>query len=96
MLRKPLAERAHAALLIGAAAGKIGAQLEGAVPLVECGTLDAAIAHAYRAAVPGDTVLLAPACASFDSSAASNTAGRPSRRSWAGSSPKTKPWRKGS
>jgi UDP-N-acetylmuramoylalanine--D-glutamate ligase len=66
MLREPLAARAHAALLIGAAASKIAGALEGAVPLVECGTLDAAVAYAYAHGKPGDTVLLAPACASFD------------------------------
>ena len=65
-LREPLAAKAHAALLIGAAAGKIAGQLQGAVPLVDAKTLDAAIAHAYRSGSPGDTVLLAPACASFD------------------------------
>ena len=65
-LRAPLAARAHAALLIGAAAPKIAEQLQGAVPLVSAGTIEAAIAHAYAHAVPGDTVLLAPACASFD------------------------------
>ena len=66
MLREPLAAKAHAALLIGAAAAKIAEQLQGAVPLVEAETLDAAVAYAYRARRPGDTVLLAPACASFD------------------------------
>jgi UDP-N-acetylmuramoylalanine--D-glutamate ligase len=66
VLREPLAAKAHAALLIGAAASKIAGQLEGAVPLVAAGTIEAAIAHAYAHAVPGDTVLLAPACASFD------------------------------
>jgi len=66
VLREPLAARAHAALLIGAAAGKIADQLRGAVPLVDAKTLDAAVAHAYEHAGPGDTVLLAPACASFD------------------------------
>ena len=66
LLRAPLAAKAHAALLIGAAAGKIADQLHGAVPLVEAGTLDAAIAYACRHGQPGDTVLLAPACASFD------------------------------
>ncbi len=66
LLREPLAAKAHAALLIGAAAEKIAAQLEGAVPLVRVGTLDAAIAHGFEHGVAGDTVLLAPACASFD------------------------------
>ncbi len=65
-LREPLAAKARAALLIGAAAAKIGAALAGAVPLVESGTLDAAVAHAAAHGAPGDTVLLAPACASFD------------------------------
>jgi len=66
LLREPLAAKARAALLIGAAAGKIAEQLRGAVPLVDSKTLDHAVAHAYAAAAPGDTVLLAPACASFD------------------------------
>jgi UDP-N-acetylmuramoylalanine--D-glutamate ligase len=65
-LRAPLADKARAVLLIGAAAPKIGAALSGAVPLVEAGTVAAAIAHAYEHGRPGDTVLLAPACASFD------------------------------
>jgi UDP-N-acetylmuramoylalanine--D-glutamate ligase len=65
-LREPLAAKAHAALLIGAAAPKIADQLQGAVPLVPAKTIEAAIAYAYAHAVPGDTVLLAPACASFD------------------------------
>jgi UDP-N-acetylmuramoylalanine--D-glutamate ligase len=65
-LRAPLAARARAVLLIGAAANKIAAQLEGAVPLVKSGTLEAAVEHAFRNARAGDTVLLAPACASFD------------------------------
>jgi len=65
-LREPLAAKAHAALLIGAAADKIAGQIEGAVPLVRAGTVDAAIAYAAEHGNPGDTVLLAPACASFD------------------------------
>ena len=66
VLRDPLAARAHAALLIGAAAKKIAGALEGAVPLVDCQTLEAAVTYAYEHGKPGDTVLLAPACASFD------------------------------
>ncbi|MGB9454825.1 MAG: UDP-N-acetylmuramoyl-L-alanine--D-glutamate ligase [Bryobacteraceae bacterium] len=65
-LREPLAKKARAALLIGAAAPKLAGQLRGAVPLVESGTLEAAIRYGYRNGRAGDTVLLAPACASFD------------------------------
>jgi len=65
-LRDPLSKKARAALLIGAAAPKLVRQLRGAVPLVESGTLDAAIRYGYRNGSAGDTVLLAPACASFD------------------------------
>ena len=60
------AGKAHAALLIGAAAEKISAHLDGAVPLIACGTLEAAVQEARARARAGDTVLLAPACASFD------------------------------
>jgi UDP-N-acetylmuramoylalanine--D-glutamate ligase len=66
VLREPLAERAHAVLLIGAASGKIAGALRGALPLVEAQTLDQAVEYANTHAPSGDTVLLAPACASFD------------------------------
>lgn len=65
-LREPLRAKAHAALLIGAAAGKIASQLEGAVPLIACGDISNAVQTARDRADAGDTVLLAPACASFD------------------------------
>jgi UDP-N-acetylmuramoylalanine--D-glutamate ligase len=72
-LRAPLQQRAKAALLIGAegdypyaAAPLIRETLSGAVPLIGCGTLDRAVRYAREHAEPGDTVLLAPACASFD------------------------------
>lgn len=65
-LRELLAARARRAILIGAATGKIAADLEGAVPLEPAGTLDRAVEIAASHARPGDTVLLAPACSSFD------------------------------
>ncbi|HTC37940.1 MAG TPA: UDP-N-acetylmuramoyl-L-alanine--D-glutamate ligase [Steroidobacteraceae bacterium] len=71
-LREPLHKRARAALVIGdknypqAAAPFIRKDLAGAVDLVDCGTLDRAVHYARTHAAPGDTVLLAPACASFD------------------------------
>ena len=61
-----LRERARGVYLIGAAAEKIGAQVQGAAPVNFCGTLDRAVRQAFEAAAPGDVVLLAPACASFD------------------------------
>ncbi|HXA67669.1 MAG TPA: UDP-N-acetylmuramoyl-L-alanine--D-glutamate ligase [Bryobacteraceae bacterium] len=67
VLREPLRAKGRAALLIGAAAGKIAGHLgNDSVPLVQSGTLAEAIREAHRSAKPGDTVLLAPACASFD------------------------------
>lgn len=65
-LREPLRGKAKRVLLIGAAADKIGEELDGSVEMEHAGTLDHAVALAFEEAVPGDTVLLAPACASFD------------------------------
>ena len=65
-LRAALQERARLAILIGAAAEKIAAELAGAVPVENAGTLDRAVGLAFKRARPGDTVLLAPACSSFD------------------------------
>jgi UDP-N-acetylmuramoylalanine--D-glutamate ligase len=66
VLREPLRAKAKAALLIGSAAKKIASQIGDATEVVQCGTLAAAVQQAARVASPGDTVLLAPACASFD------------------------------
>ena len=67
VLREPLRNKARAALLIGAAAQKIASHLgQGTAPVMQCGTLAAAVEEAYRSAEPGETVLLAPACSSFD------------------------------
>jgi UDP-N-acetylmuramoylalanine--D-glutamate ligase len=66
VLRDPLRASARAVLLIGAAASKIAMHLGDAVPIVQAGSLAAAIDRASSSAAPGDTVLLAPACSSFD------------------------------
>lgn len=66
VLQHPLREKARAALLIGAAAEKIESQLQGAVRIERSGTLENAVLTAWREAKPADTVVLAPACASFD------------------------------
>jgi UDP-N-acetylmuramoylalanine--D-glutamate ligase len=66
ILRKALRNHARLALLIGSAADKIEAELAGAVPVERADTLARAVEAASLRAQPGDTVLLAPACASFD------------------------------
>ncbi|HVB56344.1 MAG TPA: UDP-N-acetylmuramoyl-L-alanine--D-glutamate ligase [Candidatus Acidoferrales bacterium] len=66
ILREPLRQRARMAILIGAAAPKIAADLGDAVPFELAGTLDRAVTLATERARPGDVVLLAPACSSFD------------------------------
>jgi len=65
-LREPLHERVRLALLIGESAEKIAADLGDAVAFENAGTLQQALHIAARHVQPGDTVLLAPACSSFD------------------------------
>jgi UDP-N-acetylmuramoylalanine--D-glutamate ligase len=60
-----LAERVKRVYTIGAAAPKIESQITG-TQVASVGTLDNAVRRAVESAVPGDIVLLAPACASFD------------------------------
>jgi UDP-N-acetylmuramoylalanine--D-glutamate ligase len=66
VLNSLLRERVKRAYLIGAAAEKIGVQVQGAAPIVYSGTLERAVRQAFESAASGDIVLLAPACASFD------------------------------
>ena len=65
-----LARRVRQAFLIGEAAPNFAKALKGVVPVVQSGTLAAALAAAHRAAsVEGRSapvVLLSPACASYD------------------------------
>ena len=66
ILRQALRSHARMALLIGSAADKIEAELAGVIPVERAETLARAVEAASLHARPGDTVLLAPACASFD------------------------------
>jgi UDP-N-acetylmuramoylalanine--D-glutamate ligase len=61
-----LRARVRAVYTIGTAAAKIESQLRGVITLQSCETLDKAVNMAANAAHPGDIVLLAPACSSFD------------------------------
>lgn len=65
-LTELLRSRVHAVYTIGSAANKIESQLRGVVALHSCETLDRAVGAAAAAAHPGEIVLLAPACSSFD------------------------------
>jgi UDP-N-acetylmuramoylalanine--D-glutamate ligase len=59
-----LRQRARLVLAIGEAREQVAAALSTVVEVVDCGSsLREAVERAYRAARPGDTVLLAPACA---------------------------------
>jgi UDP-N-acetylmuramoylalanine--D-glutamate ligase len=66
-LRDVVDARCRAVLLIGRDAPLLVHALEGSRAAVEtCATLDAAVARAIAIAMPGDAVLLSPACASLD------------------------------
>jgi UDP-N-acetylmuramoylalanine--D-glutamate ligase len=58
--------KVRTALLIGEASEKIARALTGRVAFERVDDLEKAIARAQRLAEPGDAVVLAPACASFD------------------------------
>ena len=66
ILQDALRQHARSVLLIGSSAEKIESQLAGAVPVEHAGTMARAVELAAELAKPGDTVLLSPACASFD------------------------------
>ncbi len=65
VLNNLLKQRVKRVYTIGAAAGKIESQIKN-VEVVHAETLDNALRKASAVAQPGDIVLLAPACASFD------------------------------
>jgi UDP-N-acetylmuramoylalanine--D-glutamate ligase len=66
VLNDLLRQRVRTVYTIGAAAEKIQSHIKGTTAVVSAGTLDSAVRQAASSAQPGDIVLLAPACASFD------------------------------
>jgi UDP-N-acetylmuramoylalanine--D-glutamate ligase len=65
-LRPALEGRASAVVAIGEARPAVRAALEDMLPVIEADTMASAVRAAFGAAKSGGTVLLAPACASFD------------------------------
>lgn len=61
-----LRERVRGVFLIGEAAPVLAAAWGRVLPCRCCGTLERAVAEARAAAKPGDCILLAPACTSYD------------------------------
>ena len=66
VLHELLRERVKRVYTIGAAAAKIESQIQGVAEIEHAETLENAVRRASESAVPGDVILLAPACASFD------------------------------
>ncbi len=66
VLNELLRQRVKRVYTIGAAAAKIESQIQGAAEIDHAETLENAVRRASESAGPGDVVLLAPACASFD------------------------------
>jgi UDP-N-acetylmuramoylalanine--D-glutamate ligase len=65
-LRDAVRARARAVVAIGVAAPLVHAALGDLLPVVDASSMADAVARGYAAAAPEGTVLLAPACASFD------------------------------
>jgi len=59
-------KKVRSLILIGEDADNIESQLKGHAEVVRAGSMTDAVKESFAAAQPGDVVLLAPACASFD------------------------------
>ncbi|MDH7512992.1 MAG: UDP-N-acetylmuramoyl-L-alanine--D-glutamate ligase [Clostridiales bacterium] len=66
LLRKPVRGKVKKVILVGEAREKIRNALRGVAPMEDASTLRQAVSLASASARPGEVVLLAPACTSFD------------------------------
>ena len=66
LLREAVAQKVRKLILIGEAADKIAAALQGTVAICFASSMDEAVKTAAGEAVAGDSVLMSPACSSFD------------------------------
>ncbi|OCX22970.1 UDP-N-acetylmuramoyl-L-alanine--D-glutamate ligase [Stutzerimonas xanthomarina] len=65
-LREPIARYCREVILLGRDAGRLASVLQDAVTLKRVQGLEEAVQRAAECALPGDAVLLSPACASLD------------------------------
>jgi len=65
-LRNLVKDKVKAIFLIGEASNKIRKDLNGTTNFYDCGNIENAVKQIYKISTPCDTVLLSPACASFD------------------------------
>ncbi|WP_349773520.1 UDP-N-acetylmuramoyl-L-alanine--D-glutamate ligase [Stutzerimonas nitrititolerans] len=65
-LREPIGRHCREVILLGRDAGRLACTLQGAVALKQVQGLEEAVQRAAECALPGDAVLLSPACASLD------------------------------
>jgi len=65
-LRELLTRRGRGLVAVGSSAEQFAAMAEGVVPVVHAGLMDDAVVKARALAKPGEAVVLAPCCASFD------------------------------
>ncbi len=66
VLSQAVKERVKKIILIGEAKGKIKRALKDTVPMKSVSSMKEAVRFGFSKAVPGDIILLAPACTSFD------------------------------
>jgi UDP-N-acetylmuramoylalanine--D-glutamate ligase len=65
-LKSPLSDFVKLTLLLGEDARQIEQAIVGCGDLITVDSIELAVQAAHQVAVPGDIVLLSPACASFD------------------------------